>query len=119
MLLANKHVAVKMGKPAKNKFIPPFIYRIHDDPNEEKLSDLKIFLQSMGYQLVRRKNMPISFSLNEVMKKAQEKKELHLIAPRGIRSMSKAAYSAENIGHDGLAFQYYLILLLQLEDMQT
>ena len=107
MLLANKHVAIKMGKPAKNKFIPPFIYRIHDDPNEEKLSDLSLFLKSMGYQLVRKKNKPISFSLNEVMKKAKEKKELHLIAPMVIRSMSKAVYSAENIGHYGLAFQYY------------
>ena len=48
MLLANKHVAIKMGKPAKNKLVSPFIYRVHDDPNEEKLNDLKIYLKSMG-----------------------------------------------------------------------
>ena len=107
MLLANKHVAIKMGKPAKNKFIHPFIYRIHDDPSEEKISDLNIYLESMGYKIVREKNKPISYSLNAVMQQAKVKKELHLIAPMVIRSMSKAAYSAENIGHYGLAFQYY------------
>lgn len=107
MLLANKHVAIKMGKPAKNKFISPFIYRIHDDPSEEKLSDLNHYLESMGYKIIREKNKPLSFSLNNIMKKAKEKKELHLIAPMVIRSMSKAVYSAENIGHYGLAFQYY------------
>ena len=107
MLLANKHVAIKMGKPQKNKLIPPFIYRVHDEPNDEKLSDLKIYLESMGYELIRKKNKPISFSLNEVMKKAKEKKELHLISPMIIRSMSKAVYSSDNIGHYGLSFQYY------------
>ncbi|MDC3133418.1 ribonuclease R [Bacteroidota bacterium] len=107
MLLANKYVAMKMGKPHKNKLITPFIFRIHDDPNEEKLNDLKIYLQSMGYELIRKKNKPISFSLNEVMKKAKEKEELHLISPMVIRSMSKAVYSSDNIGHYGLSFQYY------------
>ena len=107
MLLANKHVAIKMGKPQKNKLISPFIFRVHDDPNEEKLNDLKIYLQSMGYELIRKKNKPISFSLNEVMKKAKEKKELHLISPMIIRSMSKAVYSSDNIGHYGLSFPYY------------
>ena len=107
MLLANKYVAMKMGKPHKNKLITPFIFRVHDDPNEEKLNDLKIYLQSMGYELIRKKNKPISFSLNEVMKKAKEKEELHLISPMVIRSMSKAVYSSDNIGHYGLSFQYY------------
>ena len=107
MLLANKYVAMKMGKPYKNKLITPFIFRVHDDPNEEKLNDLKIYLQSMGYELIRKKNKPISFSLNEVMKKAKEKEELHLISPMVIRSMSKAVYSSDNIGHYGLSFQYY------------
>jgi ribonuclease R len=74
MLLANKHVAIKMGKPAKNKLVSPFIYRVHDDPNEEKLNDLKIYLKSMGYEIIRKKNKPISFSLNEVMQKAKRKK---------------------------------------------
>jgi ribonuclease R len=107
MLLANKHVAIKMGKPAKDKFLNPFIYRIHDDPNEEKLNDLKLYLDSMGYKIIREKNKPVSYSLNKVMKKAKENKELHLIAPMVIRSMSKAIYSSENIGHYGLAFEYY------------
>ena len=107
MLLANKYVAIKMGKPEKNKLISPFIYRIHDDPNEEKLNDLKIYLHSMGYELIRTKNKPISFSLNEVMEKARKRKELQLVSPMVIRSMSKAVYSSENIGHYGLSFQYY------------
>ena len=107
MLLANKYVAIKMGKPEKNKLISPFIYRIHDDPNEEKLNDLKIYLHSMGYELIRTKNKPISFSLNEVMEKAKKRKELQLVSPMVIRSMSKAVYSSENIGHYGLSFQYY------------
>jgi len=107
MLLANKYVAMKIGKPEKNKFIAPFVYRIHDQPNEEKISNLTIFLKSMGYQLTRKKNKPLSFSLNEVMKKAKEQGELNLIAPMIIRSMSKAVYSTDNIGHYGLSFQYY------------
>ena len=93
MLLANKYVAIKMGKPAKNKLVSPFIYRVHDNPNEEKLNDLKIYLKSMGYEIIRKKNKPISFSLNEVMQKAKERKELQLISPMVIRSMSKAVYS--------------------------
>ena len=55
MLLANKHVAIKMGKPQKINFLAHFIFRVHDDPNEEKLNDLKIYLQSMGYVLIRKK----------------------------------------------------------------
>jgi len=107
MLLANKQVATKMGKPSKSKLISPFIYRIHDDPSEEKVNDLNIYLESMGYKMIREKNKPISYSLNAIMKQAKEKKELHLISPMVIRSMSKAVYSSENIGHYGLAFQYY------------
>ncbi|MDG2343874.1 MAG: ribonuclease R [Flavobacteriales bacterium] len=107
MLLANKRVAMYTGKPEKDKLIKPSIYRIHDEPNPEKISDLKIFLGAMDYQIVREKNKPISFSLNKIMEKAKTKEELHLIAPMVIRSMSKAAYSTENIGHYGLAFEYY------------
>ena len=107
MLLANKRVAMYTGRPEKDKLIKPSIYRIHDEPNPEKISDLKIFLGAMDYQIVREKNKPISFSLNKVMEKAKTKEELHLIAPMVIRSMSKAAYSTENIGHYGLAFEYY------------
>ena len=107
MLLANKYVAMFMGKPEKDKLIKPSVYRIHDEPNPEKISDLRIFLDSMDYQIVREKNKPISFSLNKVMEQAKSRKELHLIAPMIIRSMSKASYSTENIGHYGLAFEYY------------
>ena len=107
MLLANKRVAAKIGKPEKNKKIVPFIYRIHDEPNPEKISDLKIFLEQFDYQIIKEKNKPISSSLNKVMEKAKEKDELHIIGPMVIRSMSKAIYSIENVGHYGLAFDYY------------
>ena len=107
MLLANKKVAAKIGKPEKNKKIVPFIYRIHDQPNPEKISDLKIFLEQFDYQIVKEKNKPISSSLNKVMQKAKLKGELHIIGPMVIRSMSKAIYSTENVGHYGLAFDYY------------
>ncbi len=107
MLLANKHVAMFTGKPEKDKLIKPSVYRVHDEPNPEKISDLKIFLGAMDYQIVRVKNKPISYSLNMVMEKAKTKEELHLISPMVIRSMSKAAYSTDNIGHYGLAFEYY------------
>jgi ribonuclease R len=107
MLLANKRVAAKIGKPEKNKKIVPFIYRIHDEPNVEKISDLKIFLEQFDYQIIKEKNKPISSSLNKVMEKAKIKDELHIIGPMVIRSMSKAIYSTENVGHYGLAFDYY------------
>ena len=107
MLLANKKVATKIGKPEKNKKIVPFIYRIHDQPNPEKISDLKIFLEQFDYQIIKEKNKPISSSLNKVMQKAKLNDELHIIGPMVIRSMSKAIYSIENVGHYGLAFNYY------------
>lgn len=107
MLLANKHVASLIGKPEKNKKVVPFVYRIHDEPNPEKISDLKIFLEQFNYQIIREKNKPISSSLNKVMQKAKANKELHIIGPMVIRSMSKAVYATENVGHYGLAFSYY------------
>ena len=107
MLLANKSVAAYIGKPSKNKKIVPFVYRIHDEPKEEKISDLKVLLDQFDYQIVREKNKPISSSLNKVMLKAKKKNELHIIGPLVIRSMSKAIYTTENIGHYGLAFNYY------------
>ena len=107
MLLANKRVAAYIGKPASNKTVVPFIYRIHDEPKQEKISELKVILSQYDYHLVEQKNLPISSSLNKVMLKAKKKDELHIIGPLIIRSMSKAVYTTENIGHYGLAFDYY------------
>ncbi len=107
MLLANRRVAAFVGEPAKNKTVLPLIYRIHDEPNPEKIADLKIFLKEFGYEIKDVKNKPISYALNQVMIKAKKADELHIIGPMVIRSMSKAVYTTENIGHYGLAFKYY------------
>ncbi|MFP5470035.1 MAG: ribonuclease R [Bacteroidia bacterium] len=107
MLLANKAVAEFVGKPAKNKITWPFVYRIHDQPSEEKIEDLKKYLSRFGYTIKPEKNKPISFSLNNVMEEAKKKNDLHIIAPMCIKSMAKAVYSPQNIGHYGLAFDYY------------
>lgn len=107
MLLANKKVATVIGKPAKNKRITPSVYRIHEEPNPEKISDLSIFLDQFDYSIVREKSKPISSSLNKIMQKAKKKGDLHIIGPMIIRAMSKAIYSTDNIGHYGLSFDYY------------
>ena len=107
MLLANREVAKKLAKPEKNIKKGINVFRIHDNPSEEKLNDLKLFLTSMGYEIVRKKNKPITYSLNSIMKDAEKRGELDLISPMIIRAMSKAVYSTDNVGHYGLAFDYY------------
>lgn len=107
MLLANKHVAMYVGKPEKNKKIVPFVYRLHDEPNDEKIADLRIFLNEFGYKINLVADKPISFALNAVMEEAKAKDELHIIGPMVIRAMTKAYYGVDNIGHYGLAFDYY------------
>jgi ribonuclease R len=107
MLLANKAVAEFIGKPSKNKQIWPFVYRIHDQPSEEKIEELKKYLSRFGYSIKPEKNKPISYALNNVMEEAKKKNDLHIIAPMCIKSMAKAVYSPQNIGHYGLAFDYY------------
>ncbi len=107
MLLANRRVAQFIGEPKKGRKSIPFVYRTHDEPNEAKISDLKVYLAEFGYSIPEVKNKPISFGLNQVMEKAKMKDELHIIGPLVIRSMSKAVYETDNIGHYGLAFQYY------------
>ena len=107
MLLANREVAKKLAKPEKNIKKGINVFRIHDNPSEEKLNDLKLFLTSMGYEIIRKKNKPITYSLNNIMKDAEKRGELDLISPVIIRAMSKAVYSTDNVGHYGLAFDYY------------
>ncbi len=107
MLLANKAVAEYIGKPEKNKIIWPFVYRIHDQPNQEKLEDLRKYLARFGYSIKEEKNKPISYALNKVLEEARKNNDEHIIAPMCIKSMAKAIYSPNNIGHYGLAFDYY------------
>lgn len=104
MLLANRKVAEFIGKKR-----PPltFVYRTHDEPNEEKLMQLNGVISKFGYGINLKDKKTISSSLNNLLKEVQGKKEQNLVDTLAIRSMSKAAYTTDNIGHYGLAFDYY------------
>ena len=102
MLLANKKVAEFIGKQKKT-----FIYRIHDEPNEDKLIALQNVISKFGYSINFKSKGDISMSLNKLLNDVQGQKEQNLIDTLAIRSMSKAKYSTDNIGHYGLAFDYY------------
>ena len=104
MLLANKKVSEYIGKQNPKK---TFIYRIHDEPNDQKLADLQNIVSRFGYKLNFRDKKSISTSLNNLLKDVVGKKEQNLVDTLAIRSMSKAEYSVHNIGHYGLSFDYY------------
>jgi ribonuclease R len=108
MLLANRSVAAhvgarKDGKPGKNLMV----YRIHDDPDPEKLEELSNFVKRFGYNVVTVGTKKISASLNKMLTDVKGKPEANMIETLSIRSMAKAVYSTKNIGHYGLAFPYY------------
>lgn len=107
MLLANKRVAEFMGKPKDKERVGPFVYRIHDKPSEDRLNDLKVYLERFDYRLELQKNKPASFAINKLLSDAKKKGDHALISPMAIKSMAKAIYSPENIGHYGLGFSYY------------
>ena len=104
MLLANRSVAEFIGKQNPKK---TFIYRVHDEPNDEKIAALQNIIKQFGYKLDIRDRKSTSNSLNNLLKDVQGKKEQNLIDTLAIRSMSKAVYTTQNIGHYGLAFDYY------------
>lgn len=107
MLLANKEVAIFINKKAENQAEIPFVYRTHDYPNEEKVKELALFAKEMGVQL--RVNTPkeIAAAFNKLAEEAEKNEALKLLMPLAIRTMAKAEYSTENIGHYGLAFDFY------------
>ena len=102
MLLANKRVATFIGKQNKT-----FVYRIHDEPDAEKLGNLQNVISRFGYKLDFRTPKTITQSLNKLLHDVQGRGEQNLVDTLAIRSMSKAEYSTDNIGHYGLAFDYY------------
>ena len=101
MLLANKKVSEFIGRQKKT-----FVYRIHDEPNEDKLLAMQELIKKFGYE-VDFNSGSVAQALNNLMKEVNGKKEQNLIDTLAIRSMSKAKYSTDNIGHYGLAFEYY------------
>ncbi len=108
MLLANKTVATHIGKPGQGKKAKTFVYRIHDLPNPDKLQNFAQFIKRFGYNLrTSGKNTAISSSINHLLDEVQGKKEQDLIETLAVRAMAKAEYSTENLGHYGLAFDYY------------
>jgi ribonuclease R len=108
MLLANRTVAEKIGKVAKGKKAKVFPYRIHDLPDPEKLENLSQFIARFGYKVrTSGTKSDISKSINGLLDNVHGKKEENLIETVSIRAMQKARYSTHNIGHYGLAFDYY------------
>lgn len=108
MLLANRTVAEYVGKVPKGKKAKVFPYRIHDIPDPEKLADLSTFISRFGYKIrTSGTKTDISKSINHLLDDIQGKKEENLIETVSIRAMQKARYSTHNIGHYGLAFEYY------------
>ena len=102
MLLANKKVAEYIAK--KNL---SFVYRIHDSPDPEKLQTFNILLKKFGYHIQMENKKSISSSMNSLLKEVKGKDESNMIETLAIRTMAKAVYTTENIGHYGLAFNHY------------
>jgi len=107
MLLANKKVAefigTEKGRPSKNTFI----YRVHDEPNVDKLASLQNIISKFGYKINTETKETTSQSLNKLLKDVHGKAEANMVETLAIRTMSKAEYTTQNIGHYGLAFNYY------------
>jgi len=108
MLLANKTVAESIGKVPKNKNAKTFVYRIHDIPDSEKLDTLNTFILRFGHKIkTEGSKVEVAKSINSLLDKVQGRPEENLIETIAIRTMSKAVYSTKNVGHYGLAFDYY------------
>ncbi len=108
MLLANKAVAEAIGKVPKGKKARTFVYRIHDVPDPEKLDTLNTFILRFGHKIKQDgTKTEVAKSINSLLDKVQGRPEENLVETIAIRTMSKAVYSTKNVGHYGLAFEYY------------
>lgn len=107
MLLANKKVAERIGKPKAGKKAPTFVYRVHEKPLPEKLEDFNRFIAKFGYGVKTTSRKALTSSMNKLMSDVKDKPEQNLIETLAVRTMAKAAYSTDNLGHYGLAFDFY------------
>jgi ribonuclease R len=107
MLLANKAVAEFVAKVRINKKPIPFPYRVHDKPDEDKLKPFVAFAKKFGYSFDMKDEAAVAKSFNKLLKEVHGKPEQHVLEQLGIRTMAKAVYTAENIGHYGLGFEHY------------
>ena len=104
MLLANRKVSEFIGKKDPKK---TFVYRVHNEPDDSKLATLQNVVSRFGYKLNFKDRKSVSATLNNLLKEVNGKKEQNLVDTLTIRTMSKAEYTTRNIGHYGLAFDYY------------
>lgn len=107
MLLANRAVAEYVSKIKVNKEPIPFPYRIHDTPDDEKLKPFVAFAKKFGYTFDMHEEAAVAASFNKLLKEVNGKPEQHVLEQLGIRTMAKAIYTSENIGHYGLGFEHY------------
>ncbi len=107
MLLANREVAKFMSDKIQDKQGATMVYRIHDLPDPEKIENLATFLKALGYELHHKNGTASAKDLNKVLKEIEGQPNEALIRTAAVRAMSKAVYSTKNIGHFGLAFEYY------------
>ena len=108
MLLANESVAEHLAEETKKaKLDSAVIYRVHDQPNPDKIEDLTQFLKVMGYNLDSKLGHVKGTDLNKLLAETQGKPEEYLIKTAALRSMAKATYTTRNVGHFGLAFDFY------------
>ena len=112
MLLANRTVAEYVGTGGRMDGIPSsspktFVYRIHGEPNEVKLEGLRVFAKGFGYRVENAQGHDIARELNRLLESAKDKPEYAALENLALRSMAKAIYSTDNIGHFGLAFKFY------------
>lgn len=109
MLLANRRVAEfvgrKRGRGANAE--RTFVYRVHDEPNADKLSSFRSFILRFGYTFKADQGKAVAREMNKLMTRIRGKKEENIVSTLAIRSMAKAVYTTDNIGHYGLAFDYY------------
>ncbi len=108
MLLANRTVATFIGKAGPKKKAKAFVYRVHDMPDPGKLSDLASLSSTFGYRIKSSgSSKEVNRSLNKMLEDVKGKPEENFLSTLAIRSMAKAIYSTDNIGHYGLGFEYY------------
>jgi ribonuclease R len=107
MLLANKKVGEFVGKRKENEQEKTFVYRIHDTPDDGRLLQLKTFVKHLGYKTPKNADQSSSGIIRTLMEQLKGQAEEDIIKQMAIRTMAKAEYSTQNIGHYGLAFEYY------------
>jgi ribonuclease R len=107
MLLANRTIATFLSKPIKDRDTIPMVYRVHDQPDPEKMAMFAVFIEKFGHKIDLSDSRNIAKNLNSLFDSLREENEFSLVQTMAIRSMAKATYETENIGHYGLAFEYY------------